>query len=184
MQRWQGRRADRGNHWQHGPPPRMKHAARRRGFDDLLGHQREEEHHRDVVDRKRDRKGETVVALGRGVDPHQGDQRAERQQEQVLDGEPRQTRNSRSPPGLRRRPFAVGWSSFMRLAPASASASAASGLSVDTPESTILPVREIDLKVQLGACNLDEHEALVLIEIRGRLVRRAHVALSQLTRRA
>ena len=37
-----------------------------------------------------------VVALGRGVDPDQGDQRAQRQQKQVLDGEPRQTWNSRS----------------------------------------------------------------------------------------
>ena len=71
----------------------MEHATRRRGFNDLLGHQRKEEHHRDVVDRERNRKGEGVVALGRGVDPHQGDQRAQRQQKQVLDSKPRQTRN-------------------------------------------------------------------------------------------
>ena len=122
----------------------MEHAARRRRFDDLLGHQREEEHHRDVVDRERDRIGEAVVALGRGIDPHQGDQRAQRQQEQVLDGEPRQARNSRSHAG------AVGRAAWRVVLLMGCLASARPGSRPDclwiTPESTVLPVREIAWK--------------------------------------
>ena len=58
------RGADRGDDRQQRAPPRVEHAARRRRFDHFLGHQREEEHHRDVVDGERDRVGEAVVALG------------------------------------------------------------------------------------------------------------------------
>ena len=68
-------------------PPRVEHPARYRRFDHLLGHHGEEEHHGDVVDGERDRKSSAVVALGRDIDPGQGNERAEREQKQVLERE-------------------------------------------------------------------------------------------------
>ena len=52
-QRRDNRSADRRNHRQQRPPPRVEHPAGRCRFDHLFGHQREEEHHGDVVDGER-----------------------------------------------------------------------------------------------------------------------------------
>src|ERR1043165_9169688 len=115
----------------------MEYAARCRGFDDLFGHQREEEEHRDVVDAKRDPEGEREVALGRGVRPHQRDQRAQRQQEQVLDGELRQTWNLGSHVMTQTTPFASA------RVPARVHQRPARWI---TPESAVSPVREMASK--------------------------------------
>ena len=63
-QRRDNRGADRCNNRQRRASPRMEHPVGSRGFDHFFGHQREEEHHGDVVDSKRDRRGEAIVALG------------------------------------------------------------------------------------------------------------------------
>ena len=75
----------------------MKHSASHRGFDHFLGHQREEEHHADVVHGERDAVGEAVVALRLHVHPDHRDQGAKRQQQQVLDGELREAWNRTKP---------------------------------------------------------------------------------------
>ena len=100
--RGNNRGADRCNDRHQRAPPRMEHSVRRCRFDDLLGYQREEEHHRHVVDRERDRKGEAEVALRTRIGPYQGDQRAQGQQEQVLHSESGKARNGRPPAWIRR----------------------------------------------------------------------------------
>ena len=101
-------------------PPGMEHPARRCGFDDLLGHQREEQRHGDVVDGKRHRVGQAVIALGGRIDPHQGNQGAEGQQKQVLASELRETRKRGAPDACLAHRDCL-WM---------------------TPESTVVPVRE------------------------------------------
>ena len=134
----QGGRGNRGNHRQHGATPRVQDAARRCRFDDLLGHQREEERHRDLVHGERNREAEAVVAFGCRVDPDHGDQRAQRQQQQVLDRKPRQAWNGRAHPAPQ--PTALlGPPCFLVTVHCEVSFRM-------TPESTVLPVREIAWK--------------------------------------
>jgi hypothetical protein len=65
----------------------VQRSARRRRLDDLLGREREEEDHADVVDEELEPVGDGVIAAGGGIRPDQGDQSAERQDERVLERE-------------------------------------------------------------------------------------------------
>ena len=149
-QRRHRRRSERRHHRQHGAPPGMEHAARRRGLDDLLRNQREEQRNSDVVDGKRDGKGEAVVALGLDVHPRQREQHPGGQQQQVLDAQTAtgagrwRARDARSlpPPWLSRRSVGTAQS----VMPCLVRVRAAQRCRLITPESTVLPVREITWK--------------------------------------
>ena len=67
--------------------PRMQYTTRGCRFDNLLGDDRKEKHHGDIVDSKCNRQCEPEVTFGSGIDPRERDQRSQRKHQQVLERE-------------------------------------------------------------------------------------------------
>ncbi len=67
-------------------PPRMERAAGRQRLDDLLRHHGQEQSHPDLVHGERRAMGETVVALGVRLHPHERADHTKRQGHVVIDG--------------------------------------------------------------------------------------------------
>src|SRR4029079_7271785 len=89
--------------------------------DDLLGHQSEEEHDADLVDRELNRVREGVVALRQQIRPRERDHAAERQDHERVDDEHREPES----PALHQVPHSPAFGA----------------MTWTTPESTIWPVR-------------------------------------------